>query len=95
MEYAQNGELYNLIKSTKGFSEDVARYYFLQMLDTIYYLHNEMRICHRDIKPENILIDDNYNLKLGDFGFATSIDGEDNTGFLHDYKGTLAYMPPE
>ena len=65
------------------------------MLDVINYLHNNVRICHRDIKPENIFIDEKYNLKFGDFGFATSIDGEDKSGYLHDYKGTLAYMPPE
>ena len=65
------------------------------MLDTINYLHNNVRICHRDIKAENIFIDETYNLKFGDFGLAASIDGEDGTGYLHDYMGTLGYMPPE
>lgn len=95
MEYAPNGELFDLIKSAKGFSEEIARYYFIQMLSTINYIHYKARICHRDIKPENIFVDEKYNLKFGDFGFATSIDGEDNSGYLHDYKGTLGYMPPE
>ena len=46
-------------------------------------------IIHRDIKPENLLLDEDYNLKLCDFGWAT-------TNFTEiDICGTFEYMAPE
>ena len=48
-------------------------------------------MIHRDIKPENILIDENLNLKLLDFGFATNESIEE----LTSYYGTQSYMAPE
>ena len=95
MEYAENGELFDLISSTGKFSEDVARYFFIQLLYTLNYMHNKAQICHRDIKPDNILIDKDFNLKVADFGFATKLSGEDGSYVLHEYLGTLGYMPPE
>ena len=53
-----------------GFNERFARYYFLQLLSAIEYLHDTAGIVHRDLKPENLLLDENFNIKIGDFGFA-------------------------
>ncbi len=49
--------------------EDAGRFFALQMLDSMEYMHSN-RVAHRDLKLENILIDDNLQLKLADFGFA-------------------------
>ena len=40
-------------------------------------------------------MDGNFNLKIGDFGFAAPIKGKDGTGTLSTYLGTEGYMAPE
>ena len=47
------------------------------------------------MKPENLLFDQNFNLKITDFGFSIGINGKDNSGFLKTHLGTDAYMSPQ
>lgn len=47
------------------------------------------------MKCENILLDDKYQLKIADFGFAGPVEGRDGQGFLTTYLGTENYMAPE
>lgn len=49
------------------------------------------KVAHRDLKLENILIDDDLNLKIADFGFACY----KNIESLKSYRGTMTYMAPE
>ena len=51
--------------------ESFGRFIFRQILEALDYIH-EAGVVHRDIKPENILIDQNMNIKLIDFGFASN-----------------------
>jgi BR serine/threonine kinase len=95
MEYAPEGELFDMISNTGKFSETTARYFFTQILDALTYMHNTVGVCHRDLKPENILIDEQFNLKLADWGFSIPLLGPQGNGKLTSYKGTLGYMPPE
>lgn len=88
MEYATNGELFDLVFQTGRLSEDIARYYFVQLLDSLEYVHNK-GIHHCDIKLNNILLDWNYNLKLSDFGLS-SVKLTNET-----MKGSGEYMAPE
>lgn len=88
LELAKGGELFDFIAQTGRFSENVARYYFHQLCDAFEYLHGN-GVSHRDMKPENIMLDDEYNLKLADFGFS-STKAQNETR-----KGTDSYMAPE
>ena len=91
MEYAKNGNLFHLIsRNKKGFNEKEAFEYFIQVVNAVYFLH-ENEIIHRDIKPENLLIGENNTIKLCDFGWAKQLTLRNRSSFC----GTVEYMAPE
>ena len=90
MEFVQGGLLFDLCQSMGAMGEDAGRFFLNQMLDSVEFMHSR-RVVHRDLKLENILIDDNLNLKLADFGFAVY----KNIDALSSYRGTMTYMAPE
>eukprot|EP01017_Pseudomicrothorax_dubius_P030828 TRINITY_DN3874_c0_g2_i1.p1 TRINITY_DN3874_c0_g2~~TRINITY_DN3874_c0_g2_i1.p1 ORF type:complete len:468 (-),score=110.18 TRINITY_DN3874_c0_g2_i1:124-1527(-) len=94
LELAPGGEVFDFLYNTGRFSERVARFYFRQLISSLEYIHSQ-GITHRDLKPENLLFDENYCLKLADFGFSTAISGRDGRGQLQTYLGTKGYMAPE
>ncbi|CAN1831630.1 Rust resistance kinase Lr10 [Linum perenne] len=63
----------------------------------IEYLHSgcAMQILHFDIKPHNVLLDDNFNPKLSDFGLAKLYNAGDRVATLTAVRGTIGYMAPE
>ena len=96
-EYGSKGCLFNaLIKTKTGFTEDVCQYILLNLLNCVDALHKE-GICHRDLKTENIvLVGDNYDIKLIDFGFAAKyVDKENKPKLLKKSVGTKYYAAPE
>ena len=68
----------------------MARFYFLQILLGMQYLHSK-NIIYRDLKPENIMIDADGNCKLIDFGLSKRIDSRAKT---FSYCGSAEYMAP-
>lgn len=90
MEFVQGGLLFDLCQTMGAMGEDAGRFFLWQLIDSVEYMHTR-RVVHRDLKLENILIDEQLNLKLADFGFACykSIDS------LKSYRGTMTYMAPE
>ena len=70
--------------------------YLLLMIDLasgMEFLHNNLLI-HRDIKPDNIIVSNNYDLKIIDFGISKKMSGSNESTQTND-KGTLLYEPPE
>ncbi|KAL0922538.1 hypothetical protein M5K25_006529 [Dendrobium thyrsiflorum] len=93
MEYMKGGELFN--KVAKGrLKEDVARKYFQQLITAVEFCHSR-GVFHRDLKPENLLLDENGDLKISDFGLSALVDSNRQDGLLHTTCGTPAYVAPE
>lgn len=91
LEYVPNGELFHILFYTERLSENCARHFFKQLISAEKYLRSK-NIAHRDIKPENLLLGSEMELKLADFGFATSLDA----GVAANTQiGTTGYMAPE
>ncbi|XP_055088521.1 serine/threonine-protein kinase PLK1 isoform X1 [Periophthalmus magnuspinnatus] len=92
LELCRRRSLLELHKRRKAVTEPEARYLMMQLLKGVQYLHNN-RIIHRDLKLGNIFLNDDMDLKIGDFGLATKIefDGERKKTLC----GTPNYIAPE
>jgi len=90
MEYVSGGLLFDLCQMMGAMGEDFGRFFALQMLDSMDHMHTK-RVVHRDLKLENILLDNQLDLKVADFGFATY----KSINKLKSYRGTMTYMAPE
>ncbi|XP_020210135.1 CBL-interacting serine/threonine-protein kinase 11-like [Cajanus cajan] len=93
MDFVRGGELF--AKISKGrFSEDLSRRYFHQLISAVGYCHSRGGF-HRDLKPENLLLDENGDLRVSDFGLSAVRDQIRPDGLLHTLCGTPAYVAPE
>ena len=90
MDYFKNGDFSNFIKG-KVLKEIFAKKYMSQLKNGLKYLY-ENNIMHRDLKPHNILLDDNNDLKITDFGFARYVKDD---MLINTLCGTPIYMAPE
>jgi serine/threonine protein kinase len=93
IEFLENGSLDDAIRKYGNFTEIVAQRYFVEIIASIEYLHEEMRISHRDLKPGNIMLDRNDHISLIDFGLSNHFDLENET--LRTKCGTRLYCAPE
>ena len=94
MEYCSGGELFEKIKRTRGFSENIAAKYMLNIVAAVQYCHSA-GIVHRDLKPENILFEDkseDARLKIIDFGTSQHFNPDEK---MKRFIGTSYYIAPE
>ena len=72
MEHVSGGSTHGYLKSkpNRRLEESAARKIFAQLISALEYLHSKC-IAHRDIKLENVMLDNQKNVKLIDFGFST------------------------
>ncbi|NXF29015.1 TSSK1 kinase, partial [Nyctibius bracteatus] len=96
MELGKKGDLLDYIKVTGALKEDVARIKFQQLASAIKHCHDS-DFAHRDLKCENILLDENLNIKLSDFGFSRSLSRDQNGRIIlsKTFCGSAAYAAPE
>jgi serine/threonine protein kinase len=94
LELAGGGELFDFLSYTGCFDERVARTYFHQLISGLKECHSQ-GIAHRDLKPENLLLDNEFVLKIADFGFAHMNSNDSAKHVMRTECGTKGYMAPE
>ncbi|XP_010579766.1 PREDICTED: serine/threonine-protein kinase SIK2 isoform X2 [Haliaeetus leucocephalus] len=90
-EFAKNGEIFDYLASHGRLSESEARRKFWQILSAVEYCHGR-KIVHRDLKAENLLLDNNMNIKIADFGFGNFYKSGEP---LTTWCGSPPYAAPE
>ncbi|PQE29947.1 CAMK CAMKL CHK1 kinase protein [Rutstroemia sp. NJR-2017a WRK4] len=94
MEYAEGGDLFDKIEADVGVKEDIAHFYFTQLVGGVSYMHSK-GVGHRDIKPENILLSSSGDLKIADFGLATLFEYNGARKLSTTMCGSPPYIAPE
>ncbi|KAF5765509.1 putative protein kinase RLK-Pelle-L-LEC family [Helianthus annuus] len=97
-EYMENGSLdFHLFKEKSLLTWSTRYKIAIGLASALFYLHEEWEQCvlHRDIKSSNVMLDSNFNVKLGDFGLAKLVDHEKGSQTTTRLAGTFGYMAPE
>jgi serine/threonine protein kinase len=99
LEYLSGGDFFKLLHSLpeKRMPEGAARFYTVQILLALHYLHKQ-NIIFRDLKPENVILNHDGNLRVTDFGLAMKGGGgaqHGGCGGSNTVCGTPEYMAPE
>ncbi|ORY68139.1 Pkinase-domain-containing protein [Neocallimastix californiae] len=92
IEICRNMTLVELLKKRKRLTEPEVRFYMLQLIAATIYMHKK-HVIHRDLKLGNLLLDDNMDLKIADFGLAAMIEHEGER--KKTICGTPNYIAPE
>jgi len=93
MEYVKGVTLKQLLKKRGALTLSECIDIMLQLTDGISHAHASY-IIHRDIKPQNIMIQDNGEIKITDFGIAIALNNTQMTQ-TNSIMGSVHYLPPE
>ena len=94
MELADGGDLFDKIEADQGVGEDIAHFYFTQLMSAVGYMHSK-GVAHRDIKPENLLVSSKGDLKVADFGLAALFKKSGELRLCNTVCGSPPYIAPE
>ena len=95
MEYLERGSLADILKDKKPLPGYLDRWYLLQLLEGVDFLH-QRNIYHSDTKPANILLTSQDNIKICDFGIAVGNEWQtESSATASHMKGDFNYMSPE
>jgi cell cycle serine/threonine-protein kinase CDC5/MSD2 len=92
LEYCSNQSLMELIRRRKKLTEPDVRFFIIQVIGAVSYLHSK-RVLPRDLKLGNIMLDEHMNVKIGDFGLATVLASDRDR--RKTVCGTPNYIAPE
>ena len=92
MEYCEGGELFDYIVEKERLDEFESSIFFYQLINALDYIHSK-GVAHRDLKPENLLLSQNKNIKIIDFGLSNFF--ETGVGGLATPCGSPSYASPE
>lgn len=89
-------DLHQIIHSAQTLTPEHTRYFLYQLLRGLKYVHSA-NVIHRDLKPSNLLVNENCELKIGDFGMARGLSShpEESYSFMTEYVATRWYRAPE
>lgn len=95
IQLAKKGVMLEYLTKGGALPEPVARYYLHQLVSALTYIHNAGYV-HRDLKADNLLIGEDFELLVADFGHAAPHKGLRGDGYLlFESVGTDCYNPPE
>ncbi|XP_043850926.1 serine/threonine-protein kinase BRSK1 isoform X2 [Dromiciops gliroides] len=91
LEHVSGGELFDYLVKKGRLTPKEARKFFRQIVSALDFCHS-YSICHRDLKPENLLLDEENNIRIADFGMASLQVGD---SLLETSCGSPHYACPE
>lgn len=97
LELCPNGSLKDMCSRRKVLSMPEVRRYGIQICGAVKYMHAK-NVVHRDLKMGNLFMDQEMNIKIGDFGLAAIYLNETDAGFVSRRTtlcGTPNYIAPE
>lgn len=91
MELCTNGTLNSILEKRKKLSLLEAKYYFKNLIEGVHYIHQQ-KVIHRDLKPANLVISNDMEIKIADFGLASYLRGKQRR---RTFCGTPFFIAPE
>lgn len=94
LELCPNGSIMEMVRKRKGLSLPEVRRFMIQLCGAVKYLHKR-NVAHRDLKMGNLFLDQNMDIKVGDFGLAALVVTETEAKRRRTLCGTPNYIAPE